>query len=243
MYTRYSILHHYERASSSNAAGEDEVPIARGPWWNRGKGHFGWNSRIEYTLGVYVVLSISSLVVPRPAQSSHNGRQLIWERGTHDPQRHKWVARTIMMLIWAFTKPCTNEYGCAHLSVSCRENLLRSSTASRPISLSVETTKGVKCLCCSRQLCKYFFFFSNSCVARTLWGSRDRYDLTSVSVMRTSTMTSVPRDQKPQMSRSLCSSLLEHDKCWTGDLGSRDSRSLNSAFGLDHGFNANCWGN
>jgi hypothetical protein len=71
-----------------------------------------------------------------------------------------------------------------------------------------------------RQDCKYLFFFLRSCVARTLWGSRDRYNLVSVSVTRTSTMTSVPQAQKPQMRRSPRSSSLERDKHWTGDLGS-----------------------
>jgi hypothetical protein len=124
------------------------------------------------------------------------------------------------MLMPALTKPRTTEYGLSHLSVSRKESLLRSSPASRPINPSVETTKGVKCLRCSRQDCKYFFFFSRSCVARTLWGSRDQYDLASVSVTRMSTMTSVPRVQKPQMRRSPRSSSLERDKRWTGDLGS-----------------------
>ena len=99
---------------------------------------------------------------PRPALSSHNGRRLIWERGTRDPRRHKWVARTIAMLIRALTKPRTTEYGRAHLSASRRERRLRSSPASRPINPSVETTKGVKCLHCSRQAGKYFFFFFNA---------------------------------------------------------------------------------
>jgi hypothetical protein len=117
-------------------------------------------------------------------------------------------------------KTTDNEYGRSHLlSVSRKESLLRSSSASRPINSSVETTKGVKCLRCSRQDCKYFFF-SRSCVARTLWGSWDRYDLASVSVTRTSTMSSVPRAQKPQMRRSPRSSSHERDKRWTGDLGS-----------------------
>ncbi len=52
------------------------------------------------------------------------------------------------------------------------------------------------------------------------WGSWDQYDLASVSVTRTSTMTSVPRAQKPRMRRSPRSSLLERDKRWTGGLGS-----------------------
>jgi hypothetical protein len=115
----------------------------------------------------------------------------------------------------ALTKPRTTEYGRSHLSVSCRESLLRSSPASRPIKPSAETTKGVKCLRCSRQDCKYFFFFS-----RSLWGSRDRYGLASVSVTRTSTITSVPRAQKPRMRKPPHSSSLERDKRWTGDLGS-----------------------
>jgi hypothetical protein len=70
----------------------------------------------------------------------------------------------------------------------------------------------------SRQDYKFFFYLS--CVARTLWGSWDQYNLASLFVTRTSTMTSVLRAQKPQMSRSPRSSLLEQDKRWTGDLGS-----------------------
>jgi hypothetical protein len=124
------------------------------------------------------------------------------------------------MLMRALTKPRTTEYSHSHLLASHKKSLLRSSPASRPINPSVETTKGVKCLRCSRQDCRCFLFFSRSCEARTLWGSQDRYDLASVSVTGTSIMTSVPRAQKPRMRRSPRSSSLERDKRWTGGLGS-----------------------
>jgi hypothetical protein len=125
------------------------------------------------------------------------------------------------MLMQVLTKPRTTKYGHSHLLASCcRESLLRSSPASRPIKPTVDTTKVVKCLRCLRQDCNYFFFFLCSCVARTLWGSWDRYDLASVSVTRMSTIMSVPRAQKPRMRRSPRSSSLERDKRWTGDLGS-----------------------
>jgi hypothetical protein len=120
----------------------------------------------------------------------------------------------------ALTKLCTTKYGCSHLPASHRESLLRSSPATRPIKPSVQMTKGAKCLRCCKQDCKCFFYFSRSCVVRTLCGSRDRYILASISVTQMSTMSFVPQAQKPRMSRSSCSSSLKRDKgCWTGDLG------------------------
>jgi hypothetical protein len=123
------------------------------------------------------------------------------------------------MLMLALTKPRTTEYGRSHLSVSRKESLLRSSPASRPINPSVETTKGVKCLRCSRQNCRYFFFFSRSCEARTLWESRDQYVLASVSVTWTSTTKSVPRAQmlifpvRPSIRPSVRPSVPDHVDC------------------------------
>jgi hypothetical protein len=113
------------------------------------------------------------------------------------------------MPIQALMNPRTTENGPSHLSASHSvESLLkRSFPASHLINPSVETTKGVKCLKrCSRQGCKYFFFFSCSCVARTLWGSHEWYDFVSVSATWKSQLSSVPWAQKPRMSESPCSS-------------------------------------
>ena len=75
----------------------------------------------------------------------------------------------------------------------------------------------------------------------SLLRGKDFVVLASVSVTRTSTMTSVPWAQKPWMRRSPRSSLLERDKRWTGDLGSL--ALVSSAVrpsGMDHWFDANC---
>ena len=115
------------------------------------------------------------------------------------------------MLMRAFTYPHTSEYGRCHFSESRAAMRFRKTVASRPFRPSAETTKGVKWRRAWRQGSRYFFFFSRSCFSRTFEGGRERYELPSVSVTLTSTITSVPLVQNPRTSRSPLSS-----SCWIG---------------------------
>jgi hypothetical protein len=56
--------------------------------------------------------------------------------------------------------------GLLHVSASKAERLLISVVASSPSTLSVETTKGKKCLLWARQTSRYFAFFSRSWLVR-----------------------------------------------------------------------------
>ena len=71
--------------------------------------------------------------------------------GTREPRKHRWVARTIAMLIRAFTYPYTREYGLSHFWARRADSLLRSAAASFSIRPSYDTTKGAKWRLRSRQ--------------------------------------------------------------------------------------------
>ena len=122
--------------------------------------------------------------------------------GMRLPRRQRCVARTAAMLKRVLRQPHTWEYGRLHFSDKREARRRMTAFASLPKRPSTETTKGVKSRRCSRQSSRYFFFFSRSCDSMTLWGFHPRWDLASVSVMRTSRMQEAPFRHRLRTRRS-----------------------------------------
>jgi hypothetical protein len=128
--------------------------------------------------------------------------------GTRDPRKQMCMARTMAMLIRALTYPRTTAYSFSHLSARAVDSFFSKHFASLPKRPSVETTNGVKCRRCAIQDARYFLLFYFSWDSNTFAGSLERLLLASVLVTRTSMMQSVPRTQRPRMSKSPRSSPL-----------------------------------
>jgi hypothetical protein len=75
------------------------------------------------------------------------------------------------------------QYNFPDLSARRADSFFNMVFASLPMRPSVETTNGVEWRRCSRQGSRYFRFFSRSCASKTLYGSLERLDLASVSVI------------------------------------------------------------
>ena len=94
------------------------------------------------------------------------------------------------------------EHGLRHSSASFLASLFIKNEASLPNKPSQETTKGVKCLLCSKQASRCLRFFSFSADFNVEEGWRARYEGWFASHMRILIIQSVWWSQKPQTRRS-----------------------------------------